>query len=105
MQLDPYLARASPQMLNAALAGSYRGIIRGQEISSPTPNTQHVEAASPPWSAWWCKTVERNRPLRAMSFVRGQLSGKDETFTNAASRRISRVRQVMRPLAVRPTGK
>ncbi|MCE1186024.1 MAG: formate dehydrogenase subunit alpha [Rhodocyclales bacterium] len=101
VQLDPEPGLRIPQMLNAALAGSYRGIyIQGEDILQSDPNTQHVEAAL---AAMECVVVQDlflNETARyAHVFLPGaSFLEKDGTFTNA-ERRISRVRQVMRPLA------
>ncbi|HVL09780.1 MAG TPA: formate dehydrogenase subunit alpha [Burkholderiaceae bacterium] len=90
-----------PNMFEAALDGSYRGMyIEGEDIVQSDPNTQHVEAAL---RAMECVIVQDLFLNETAKFAHIFLPGssfleKDGTFTNA-ERRISRVRKVMPPLA------
>ncbi len=90
-----------PNMFEAALDGSYRGMyIEGEDIVQSDPNTQHVEAAL---RAMECVIVQDLFLNETAKFAHVFLPGssfleKDGTFTNA-ERRISRVRKVMPPLA------
>jgi formate dehydrogenase major subunit len=90
-----------PNMLDAALAGSFKCIyVQGEDIAQSDPNTQHVTAAL---AALECLVVQDLFLNETVKFAHVFLPGasfleKDGTFTNA-ERRISRVRKVMRPLA------
>jgi formate dehydrogenase major subunit len=90
-----------PNMFEAALDGSFRGLyIEGEDIAQSDPNTQHVEAAL---RAMECVVVQDIFLNETAKFAHVFLPGasfleKDGTFTNA-ERRISRVRKVMPPLA------
>jgi formate dehydrogenase major subunit len=90
-----------PNMFDAALAGSFKGIyVQGEDIAQSDPNTQHVTAAL---AALECLVVQDLFLNETAKFAHVFLPGasfleKDGTFTNA-ERRISRVRKVMRPLA------
>ena len=98
--LDPEPGLRIPNMFEAALDGSYRGIyIEGEDIVQSDPNTQHVEAAL---RAMECVIVQDLFLNETAKFAHVFLPGssfleKDGTFTNA-ERRISRVRKVMPPL-------
>jgi formate dehydrogenase major subunit len=101
VSLDPEPGLRIPQMLNAALDGRYRGIyIQGEDILQSDPNTQHVAAALAAMECVVVQDIFLNETARyAYVFLPGaSFLEKDGTFTNA-ERRISRVRQVMRPLA------
>jgi formate dehydrogenase major subunit len=88
-----------PNMFEAALDGEFKGLyIEGEDIAQSDPNTQHVTAAL---SAMECIIVQDLFLNESAKFAHVFLPGssfleKDGTFTNA-ERRISRVRQVMRP--------
>jgi formate dehydrogenase major subunit len=88
-----------PNMLDAALDGSYRGIfIQGEDIAQSDPNTRHVMAAL---EAMDCVVVQDLFLNETAAFAHVFLPGtsfleKDGTFTNA-ERRINRVRPVMAP--------
>src|ERR1700735_2595605 len=88
-----------PNMFEAALDGDFKGLyIEGEDIAQSDPNTQHVTAAL---SAMECIIVQDLFLNESAKFAHVFLPGssfleKDGTFTNA-ERRISRVRQVMRP--------
>ena len=87
-----------PNMFEAALDGSFRGLyIQGEDFAQSDPNTQHVTAAL---SAMECIVVQDSFLNETAKFAHVFLPGssfleKDGTFTNA-ERRISRVRKVMR---------
>jgi formate dehydrogenase major subunit len=90
-----------PNMFEAALDGSFRGLyVQGEDIAQSDPNTQHVVAAL---SALECLVVQDLFLNETAKFAHVFLPGasfleKDGTFTNA-ERRISRVRKVIEPLA------
>jgi formate dehydrogenase major subunit len=88
-----------PNMFEAALDGEFKGLyIEGEDIAQSDPNTQHVTAAL---TAMECVVVQDLFLNESAKFAHVFLPGssfleKDGTFTNA-ERRISLVRQVMRP--------
>ncbi len=90
-----------PNMFEAALDGEFKGLyIEGEDIAQSDPNTQHVTAAL---TSMECIIVQDLFLNESAKFAHVFLPGssfleKDGTFTNA-ERRISRVRQVMRPKA------
>ncbi len=90
-----------PNMFDAALAGSFKGLYcQGEDLVQSDPDTQHVAQAL---SAMECIVVQDLFLNETAKYAHVFLPGssfleKDGTFTNA-ERRISRVRQVMRPLA------
>ncbi len=90
-----------PNMLDAALDGSFKGLYcQGEDIVQSDPDTQHVAAAL---SAMECVVVQDIFLNETAQYAHVFLPGasfleKDGTFTNA-ERRISRVRKVMPPLA------
>jgi len=90
-----------PNMLDEALAGSFRGLyIQGEDIAQSDPNVQHVTAAL---RAMECVVVQDLFLNETAKYAHVFLPGasfleKDGTFTNA-ERRINRVRKVMEPLA------
>jgi formate dehydrogenase major subunit len=90
-----------PNMFEAALAGTFRGLYcQGEDIVQSDPDTQHVSAAL---SAMDCIVVQDIFLNETAKYAHVFLPGssfleKDGTFTNA-ERRISRVRQVMPPMA------
>jgi len=91
-----------PNMFDAALAGSFKGLyVQGEDIAQSDPNTRHVTAAL---EALECLVVQDLFLNETAKFAHVFLPGasfleKDGTFTNA-ERRISRIRKVMRPLAL-----
>ncbi len=99
--LDPEPGLRIPNMLEAALDGSFRGLyVQGEDLVQSDPNTNHVVAAL---SAMDCVVVQDLFLNETARFAHVFLPGssfleKDGTFTNA-ERRISRVRKVMEPLA------
>lgn len=90
-----------PNMLEAALDGTFRGLYcQGEDPAQSDPNTQHVQAAL---EAMECVVVQDLFLNETAKYAHVFLPGasfleKDGTFTNA-ERRISRVRKVMPPLA------
>ncbi|NMF87329.1 formate dehydrogenase subunit alpha [Aromatoleum petrolei] len=99
--LDPEPGLRIPNMFEAALDGSFKGLYcEGEDIAQSDPNTQHVEAAL---AAMECVVVQDIFLNETAKFAHVFLPGasfleKNGTFTNA-ERRISRVRKVMPPLA------
>lgn len=97
--LDPEPGLRIPNMLDAALDGSFKGIyIQGEDILQSDPNTKHVAAGL---SAMECVIVHDLFLNETANYAHVFLPGstfleKDGTFTNA-ERRIQRVRRVMRP--------
>jgi formate dehydrogenase major subunit len=89
-----------PNMFEAALDGSFRGLyIQGEDIAQSDPDTQHVQAAL---GAMECVVVQdlflNETAMYAHVFLPGSsFLEKNGTFTNA-ERRISPVRKVMPPL-------
>jgi formate dehydrogenase major subunit len=96
-----------PNMLDAAMDGSFKGIyIQGEDIAQSDPNTQHVADGL---SAMECVVVQDLFLNETANFAHVFLPGstfleKDGTFTNA-ERRIQRVRKVMKPKNADKTGK
>jgi formate dehydrogenase major subunit len=90
-----------PNMFEAALDGSFLGMyIEGEDIAQSDPDIKHVHAAL---RAMECVIVQDIFLNETAKFAHVFLPGatfleKTGTFTNA-ERRISPVRQVMRPLA------
>ena len=88
-----------PNMLDAAVDGSFRGIyIQGEDILQSDPNTQHVAAGL---AAMECVVVHDLFLNETANYAHVFLPGstfleKDGTFTNA-ERRIQPVRRVMAP--------
>ncbi len=95
-----------PNMFDAALTGSFKGLYcEGEDIVQSDPNTQHVAAAM---MAMECVVVQDLFLNETAKYAHVFLPGssfleKDGTFTNA-ERRISRVRKVMPPKVDTPTG-
>jgi len=98
--LDPEPGLRIPNMFDAAIDGTFMGLyIEGEDIVQSDPNTQHVQAAL---SAMECIVVQDLFLNETASYAHIFLPGssfleKDGTFTNA-ERRISRVREAMRPV-------
>ena len=90
-----------PNMFDAALDGSFFGLYcQGEDSAQSDPDSRHVQAAL---AAMECVVVQDLFLNETARFAHVFLPGssfleKDGTFTNA-ERRISRVRQVMAPLA------
>ena len=103
VKLDPEPGLRIPNMLDAAVDGTFKGIyIQGEDILQSDPNTKHVAAAL---AAMECVVVQDLFLNETANYAHVFLPGstfleKDGTFTNA-ERRIQRVRKVMTP-AQRP---
>ncbi len=88
-----------PNMLDAAVEGSFKGLyIQGEDLVQSDPDTQHVVAG---FKAMECVVVQDLFLNETANFAHVFLPGssfleKDGTFTNA-ERRINRVRKVMPP--------
>jgi formate dehydrogenase major subunit len=99
--LQPEPGLRLPNMLEAALDGSFRGLyVQGEDPLQSDPNTQHVAAALGKLECLVVQDLFLNETSKyAHVFLPGaSFLEKDGTFTNA-ERRISRVRGVMPPLA------
>jgi formate dehydrogenase major subunit len=86
-----------PNMLDAALTNTFRGIyIQGEDIAQSDPNTEHVMAALSAMDMVIVQDLFLNETSKyAHVFLPGtSFLEKDGTFTNA-ERRINRVRPVM----------
>jgi formate dehydrogenase major subunit len=101
VKLDPEPGLRIPNMFEAALDGTFKGLYCvGEDIIQSDPNTQHVSAAL---EAMECIVVQDLFLNETAKYAHVFLPGssfleKDGTFTNA-ERRISRVRKVMPPKA------
>ncbi len=101
VSLDPEPGLRIPNMLDAALDGSFRGLyVQGEDIAQSDPNTKHVTAAL---AAMECVVIQDLFLNETAAYAHVFLPGasfleKDGTFTNA-ERRIGRVRRAIRPLA------
>ena len=99
IKLDKEPGLRIPNMLDAAIDGSFKGIyIQGEDILQSDPNTQHVAAGL---AAMDCVVVHDLFLNETANYAHVFLPGstfleKDGTFTNA-ERRIQRVRKVMSP--------
>jgi formate dehydrogenase major subunit len=99
VQLEAEPGLRIPNMFDAALDGSFRGMyIQGEDLAQSDPNTHHVVAAL---SALECLVIQDLFLNETAKYAHVFLPGssfleKDGTFTNA-ERRISRVRKVMAP--------
>ncbi|HWM32475.1 MAG TPA: formate dehydrogenase subunit alpha [Methyloceanibacter sp.] len=88
-----------PNMMDAALDGSFKGIyIQGEDILQSDPNTQHMAAGL---AAMECVVVQDLFLIETANYAHVFLPGstfleKNGTFTNA-ERRIQMVRKVMAP--------
>lgn len=97
--LDPEPGLRIPNMLDAALEGSFKGIyIQGEDILQSDPNTKHVAAGL---AAMECVIVHDLFLNETANYAHVFLPGstfleKDGTFTNA-ERRIQLVRKAMSP--------
>lgn len=95
--LNPEPGLRIPNMFDAALDGSFRGLYcEGEDIVQSDPNTQHVAAALESMECIVVQDLFLNETAKyAHVFLPGSsFLEKDGTFTNA-ERRISRVRKVM----------
>ena len=88
-----------PNMIDAALDGSFKGLyIQGEDILQSDPNTQHMSAGL---AAMECVVVQDLFLVETANYAHVFLPGstfleKNGTFTNA-ERRIQMVRKVMAP--------
>jgi formate dehydrogenase major subunit len=101
VELSPEPGLRIPNMFDAAQAGSFMGLYcEGEDIVQSDPNTQHVADALMAMECLVVQDIFLNETAKyAHVFLPGSsFLEKDGTFTNA-ERRISRVRQVMPPLA------
>jgi formate dehydrogenase major subunit len=99
VKLDSEPGLRIPNMLDAAVDGSFKGIyIQGEDILQSDPDTKHVSAGL---AAMECVVVHDLFLNETANYAHVFLPGstfleKDGTFTNA-ERRINRVRKVMSP--------
>ena len=99
VKLDAEPGLRIPNMLDAAVDGSFKGIyIQGEDILQSDPNTRHVAAGL---EAMECVVVHDLFLNETANYAHVFLPGstfleKDGTFTNA-ERRINPVRRVMEP--------
>jgi formate dehydrogenase major subunit len=97
--IDPEPGFRIPNMFDAAIAGTFKGMyIQGEDVAQSDPNTLHVEAAL---GALECLVVQDLFLNETAKFAHVFLPGtsfleKNGTFINA-ERRINRVRKVMEP--------
>lgn len=101
INLDAEPGLRIPNMLDAAIDGSFKGLYcQGEDIAQSDPNTQHVQAALKSLECLVVQDIFLNETAKfAHVFLPGSsFLEKDGTFINA-ERRINRVRKVMRPLA------
>jgi formate dehydrogenase major subunit len=98
--LDPEPGLRIPNMLDAAVDGTFKGIyIQGEDIAQSDPNTKHVTAGL---EAMECVVVQDIFLNETANYAHVFLPGttfleKDGTFTNA-ERRINMVRQAIPPV-------
>jgi formate dehydrogenase major subunit len=99
VSLDPEPGLRIPNMLDAALEGTFKGLyIQGEDIAQSDPDTKHVIDGL---KAMECVVVQDLFLNETANFAHVFLPGstfleKDGTFTNA-ERRLGRVRKVMPP--------
>src|SRR5207253_6536019 len=97
--LDPEPGLRIPNMLDAAVDGTFKGIyIQGEDILQSDPNTKHVAAGL---KAMECVVIHDLFLNETANYAHVFLPGstfleKDGTFTNA-ERRIQLIREVMKP--------
>lgn len=99
VEINPEPGLRIPNMFEAALAGSFKGLYcQGEDIVQSDPNTQHVSEALSSMECIVVQDIFLNETAKyAHVFLPGSsFLEKDGTFTNA-ERRISRVRKVMPP--------
>jgi formate dehydrogenase major subunit len=103
VHLQPTPGLRIPNMFDAAVGGSFKGIfVQGEDIAQSDPNTAHVESALKSMELVVVQDLFLNETARfAHVFLPGtSFLDKDGTFTNA-ERRLNRVR----PVTPSPTGK
>lgn len=99
IKLDPEPGLRIPNMLDAAIDGTFMGLyIQGEDIAQSDPDIKHITAGL---SAMECVVVQDLFLNETAQFAHVFLPGstfleKNGTFTNA-ERRIQRVRKVMSP--------
>ena len=101
VEISPEPGLRIPNMFEAALGGSFKGLYcQGEDIVQSDPNTQHVAEALSSMECIVVQDIFLNETAKyAHVFLPGSsFLEKDGTFTNA-ERRISRVRRVMPPKA------
>jgi formate dehydrogenase major subunit len=99
--LDPEPGLRIPNMFDAALDGSFKGIyIQGEDIAQSDPDSEHVTAALRAMELVVVQDLFLNETAKyAHVFLPGSsFLEKEGTFINA-ERRISRVRKAVEPLA------
>ncbi|MDO5757241.1 MAG: formate dehydrogenase subunit alpha [Rhodobacterales bacterium] len=100
VQIDSEPGLRIPNMLDAAVEGTFKGLYcQGEDILQSDPDTKHVAAGL---AAMECVIVHDLFLNETANYAHVFLPGstfleKDGTFTNA-ERRINRVREVMKPL-------
>jgi formate dehydrogenase major subunit len=100
VELDPEPGLRIPNMFNAAIEGTFKGMfIQGEDIAQSDPNLKHVTAALENMDMIIVQDLFLNETAAfAHVFLPGtSFLEKDGTFTNA-ERRINRVRQVKAPM-------
>ncbi len=101
LKLDAEPGLRIPNMLDAAMDGSFRAVyIQGEDIVQSDPDTRHIVAGL---SAMECVVVQDLFLCETANYAHVFLPGstfleKDGTFTNA-ERRVNRVRKVIEPRA------
>ena len=101
VQIDPEPGLRIPNMLDAAVDGTFKGLYcQGEDILQSDPDTKHVSAGL---AAMECVIVHdlflnETANYAHVFFPGSSFLEKDGTFTNA-ERRINRVRKVMAPKA------
>jgi formate dehydrogenase major subunit len=99
VEIDPEPGLRIPNMLDAAVGGTFKGLYcQGEDILQSDPDTKHVAAGL---AAMECVIVHDLFLNETANYAHVFLPGstfleKDGTFTNA-ERRINRVRKVMAP--------
>ena len=99
VKIDPEPGLRIPNMLDAAVEGTFRGLyVQGEDILQSDPDTKHVAAGL---AAMDCVIVHDLFLNETANYAHVFLPGstfleKEGTFTNA-ERRINRVREVMKP--------
>ena len=100
VEIDPEPGLRIPNMLDAAVDGTFKGLyVQGEDILQSDPDTRHVAAGL---AAMDCVIVHDLFLNETANYAHVFLPGstfleKDGTFTNA-ERRINMVREVMKPL-------
>jgi formate dehydrogenase major subunit len=100
-EIDPEPGYRIPNMLNEAVAGTFKGMyIQGEDVAQSDPNTIHVQAAFRNLECLIVQDIFFNETCKYahVIFPGASFLEKDGTFTNA-ERRISRVRKIVEPLA------